>query len=54
MNPLLDGLFAQWRALEAAQRLAHGEPDYGATAMARQWRALQAWQHNLDAIDVRQ
>lgn len=53
MHPSIEPLFHEWRALEAPPRLAHGEPDYGRAALARQQAALQQWQARLAQIDRR-
>ena len=53
MNPSIDQLFAQWRALEAPERLANNVPDYSGAAQARKAQALHDWQARLDAIDTR-
>lgn len=52
MNPTIDRLFAQWRALEAIERQSDGVPDYRAAAMARRAQALQDWLAQLDALDM--
>ena len=52
MNPSLDRLFAEWRALEAPPRLAHGEPDYRLAAMALQQQRLRDWQQRLDNLEI--
>lgn len=53
MNPTIDNLFLQWRALEAPERLADGVSDYTPGALARQAQAVLQWQARLDAMDAR-
>ncbi len=53
MNPTIDNLFAQWRALEAPAYLADGVPDYRPATLAGKAQALQDWQSRLDDLDIR-
>ena len=52
MTLSVDKLFAEWRALEAPERLPGDVPDYTVAAMARRAQTLQAWQDRLGLLDT--
>ncbi len=52
INPTIDDLFTQWRALEAPTYRADGVPDYSAAALARKAHALKEWQTRLEHLDT--